>query len=98
MLSMERDCPYRMDLLGVVRGGRKKEAALHVKFATYRLRDRNEWFQLSRKLAKFIAVNAMEWHSFVPEHRCDRRFPRVPSSIRGEHLGETEMGTSATAL
>jgi len=49
--------PDRLQLLGVILGGRKFEAELHRKFNNVRLH--GEWFEYSKELENFIKENSL---------------------------------------
>jgi hypothetical protein len=47
----------KLELLGILAGGRKRELALHDKFDKYRIEGTREWFKLVPEIIKYIAVN-----------------------------------------
>jgi hypothetical protein len=51
--SMQTGCPIPLTLLGVLPGGREREAELHARFAD--LRVRGEWFRVEGALVDLIA-------------------------------------------
>lgn len=52
-------CPCEVRVLAVSRGGRNREAALHARFASARVR--GEWFTLTADLRHYITTSK-RWH------------------------------------
>lgn len=61
--------PARLEILGAMPGGLRKESELHRRFA--HLRSHGEWFHLDDELDRFIGVVALS-----------RRFSRLPDEMK----------------
>jgi hypothetical protein len=56
--ALQTGCPYPMTLAAYESGGLREEAALHCRFAEYRVRPDGEWFRYEGALREYIATVA----------------------------------------
>lgn len=64
LAALSTASPVELESLGVVLGGKAKEASLHAKFSE--LRFRGEWFNLNSRLRGFIRESVLPWPGPLP--------------------------------
>ena len=76
--KMHTSNPYEVKLIGLLKGGKIREAELHKMFADARYR--NEWFHLTDDVRRRIIALVGEW-----DH-LDRPTKDTPKSLRSRYL------------
>lgn len=90
LIKMQADCPAPLRIIGLVEGGRDREAELHAKFAVHR--QNGEWFAPAQEILDFC-----EKHSPAEKFRLTSEFPII-NRLGGMAIVCPMLGISIGAL